>query len=156
MKRTLGKEDQIKLDEYSTSIREIELGLQREEKWANVPKEEAPFEAPDAERHYGVVIARVGQYGNVGIAVAALVSTPLLGLGVDLEALGWLTTATHAVSIGLVLSLPDVRWVKHSEDHDDHHGHVLEDPKAASDDVEEDAVERKCVGTCDETPELLL
>ena len=69
------------------------------------------LEALDAERHYGVVIARVGQFGNVGIAVAALVSTPLLGLGIDLEALGWMTSAMHVISIGLVLSLPDVRWV---------------------------------------------
>jgi MFS family permease len=69
------------------------------------------LEALDAERQYGVVIARVGQFGNVGIAIAALVSTPLLGLGVDLEALGWITAAMHVLSIGLVLSLPDVRWV---------------------------------------------
>ena len=69
------------------------------------------LEAIDAERDYAVVMARVGQFGNVGIAAAALVSTPLLGLGLDLEALGWITSAMHAASIGLVLSLPDVGWV---------------------------------------------
>jgi len=69
------------------------------------------LEAIDAERDYAVVIARAGQFGNIGIAAAALVSTPLLGLGVDLEALGWITCAMHAASIGLVVSLPDVRWV---------------------------------------------
>ncbi|MGB0143317.1 MAG: DUF1552 domain-containing protein [Akkermansiaceae bacterium] len=42
----LAKEDQSKLDEYFTSVREIELGLQREAKWANRPKMEAAFEAP--------------------------------------------------------------------------------------------------------------
>lgn len=49
IKRKLGKEDQVKLDEYFTSIREIELGLQREESWAHKPKMDAPFEAPNPE-----------------------------------------------------------------------------------------------------------
>ncbi len=69
------------------------------------------LEAIGAERDYAVVMARVGQFGNFGIAAAALVSTPMLGLGLDLEALGWITIGVHAASIGLVLSLPDVRWV---------------------------------------------
>ncbi len=69
------------------------------------------LEAIGAERDYGVVMARVGQFGNVGIAAAALASTPLLGLGIGLPALGWITSAVHAASIGLVLSLPDVGWV---------------------------------------------
>ncbi len=46
VKRTLAKEDQVKLDEYFTSVREIELGLQREESWAHRPKLNAPFDAP--------------------------------------------------------------------------------------------------------------
>ena len=49
VKRTLSKEDQIKLDEYFTSVRDIELGLERQEKWANVPKSKAPFDTPPAE-----------------------------------------------------------------------------------------------------------
>ena len=49
VKRTLGKEDQVKLDQYFTSIREIERGLERQEQWAHTPKMKAPFEAPDAE-----------------------------------------------------------------------------------------------------------
>lgn len=69
------------------------------------------LEAVGAEREYGVVIARVGQFSNGGTAGAAVVSTPLLGLGLDLAALGWVTAAMHAVSIAIVLSLPDVRWV---------------------------------------------
>lgn len=69
------------------------------------------LEGVGAERDYGVVIARVGQFSNGGTAAAALVSTPLLGLGLDLAALGWLTAAMHAVSLAIVLSLPDVRWV---------------------------------------------
>lgn len=49
IKRTLAKEDQVKLDEYFTSIREIELGLERQGQWANTPKMEAPFEEPVAQ-----------------------------------------------------------------------------------------------------------
>lgn len=69
------------------------------------------LEAVGAEREYGVVIARVGQFSNGGTAAAAVISTPLLGLGLDLAALGWMTAAMHAVSIAIVLTLPDVRWV---------------------------------------------
>ncbi len=47
VKRTLAKEDQLKLDEYFTSVREIELSLERQTEWAYKPKMEAPFESPD-------------------------------------------------------------------------------------------------------------
>jgi hypothetical protein len=46
IKRTLATEDRLKLDEYFTSIREIETSLQRQERWATVPKMEAPFKEP--------------------------------------------------------------------------------------------------------------
>jgi len=48
VRRTLSGEDQVKLEEYFTSVREIELGLQRQEQWANRPKMEAPIEEPTA------------------------------------------------------------------------------------------------------------
>lgn len=47
MKRTLGKDDQEKLDEYFTGVRQVETGLERQAKWADIPKPNAPFEAPD-------------------------------------------------------------------------------------------------------------
>lgn len=47
MKRTLGKDDQDKLDEYFTGVRQVEMGLERQAKWADIPKPNAPFEAPD-------------------------------------------------------------------------------------------------------------
>lgn len=47
MKRTLGKGDQEKLDEYFTGVRQVEKGLERQARWADVPKPNAPFEAPD-------------------------------------------------------------------------------------------------------------
>ena len=49
IKRTLGKEDQTKLDEYFTSVREIEMSLHREEEWAHRPKMKAPFDAPNPQ-----------------------------------------------------------------------------------------------------------
>ena len=47
MKRTLSKGDQEKLDEYFTGVRQVEKGLERQAKWADIPKPKAPFEAPD-------------------------------------------------------------------------------------------------------------
>ncbi len=48
--RTLGKclngRDRDKLDEYFTSIREVENSIQQREKWNSVPKPSAPFKEP--------------------------------------------------------------------------------------------------------------
>lgn len=46
MKRILSKGDQDKLDEYFTGVRQVETGLQRQAKWAEMPKPKAPFGAP--------------------------------------------------------------------------------------------------------------
>ncbi len=46
LKRTLGKTDQEKLDEYFTGVRQIEQGLERQAAWADIPKPEAPFDEP--------------------------------------------------------------------------------------------------------------
>lgn len=47
MKRNLSKSDQEKLDEYFTGVRQVEKGLERQAKWADIPKPNAPFAAPD-------------------------------------------------------------------------------------------------------------
>ena len=49
VRRTLAHEDAVKLDEYFTSIREIETSLQRAEQWATRPKMEAPFKEPGSD-----------------------------------------------------------------------------------------------------------
>lgn len=49
VRRTLAHEDAIKLDEYFTSIREIETSLQRAERWATKPKMAAPFKEPGSD-----------------------------------------------------------------------------------------------------------
>ena len=46
MKRDLSKGDQEKLNEYFTGIRQVEKGLERQAKWADIPKQDAPFAAP--------------------------------------------------------------------------------------------------------------
>ena len=46
MKRILSKGDQEKLDEYFTGVRQVEKGLERQAKWAGIPKPQAPFQAP--------------------------------------------------------------------------------------------------------------
>ncbi|MFC5051423.1 DUF1552 domain-containing protein [Rubritalea spongiae] len=49
MKRRLAKHDQERLEEYFQSVRDIELGLERQAKWAHVPKPEAPFDEPSQD-----------------------------------------------------------------------------------------------------------
>jgi MFS family permease len=65
------------------------------------------------QRHYARVMARIGQFSNLGIAAGTLLGAGLLSdrVGVGLAALGWMTVAAHAASITLVTTLPDVRWV---------------------------------------------
>eukprot|EP00903_Cladosiphon_okamuranus_P004234 g4232.t1 len=46
MRNRVSHEDKERLEEYFNSLREIELGLQRQAEWADVPMPEAPFGAP--------------------------------------------------------------------------------------------------------------
>jgi len=71
--------------------------------------------AVDDAASYATVMARISQFSNVGVATGTLLGIFLLservGIEVDLALLGWLTVAAHVGSIGLVLTMPDVRWV---------------------------------------------
>jgi hypothetical protein len=62
-------------------------------------------------QEYPVVMARVGQLGHLGVALASVVAIGVLAVGGSFELLGWMTVAFHVVSIGLVLALPDVSFV---------------------------------------------
>lgn len=44
--KSLSKNDREKLDEYFTGIRQVEISLERQAKWADIPKMSAPFAAP--------------------------------------------------------------------------------------------------------------
>lgn len=46
LSRRIDKEDRDKLDEYLTSVRDVEKQLQLSEQWVDVPKPEAPFDKP--------------------------------------------------------------------------------------------------------------
>jgi hypothetical protein len=46
LSKRINREDQAKLDEYFTSIRDVEKQLQIRQRWADQPKPEAPFEKP--------------------------------------------------------------------------------------------------------------
>ncbi|NDH93018.1 MAG: DUF1552 domain-containing protein [Planctomycetia bacterium] len=46
LNRRLGRDDREKLDEYFTGLRQVELGLERQARWADTPKPGAPFDAP--------------------------------------------------------------------------------------------------------------
>lgn len=67
--------------------------------------------AVGAAHRYAPVMARIGQFSNLGIAAGALLGAGLLRVDIGLSTLGWITVAAHAGSIALVVTLPDVRWV---------------------------------------------
>ena len=46
LQKRIDSEDREKLDEFLTSVREVEQQLQLKEQWVEVPKPEAPFEQP--------------------------------------------------------------------------------------------------------------
>jgi hypothetical protein len=46
LSKRVNREDREKLDEYFTSVRDVERRLQMREKWADQPKPKAPFEQP--------------------------------------------------------------------------------------------------------------
>ena len=63
------------------------------------------------EGRYAPVMARIGQFSNLGVAAGTMLGAALLRFDVALTTLGWMTVAAHAGSIALVWTLPDVRWV---------------------------------------------
>lgn len=69
------------------------------------------LEAVGRAADYGVVIARVGQFSNIGLAAGTLAASGLIRAGIGIDAIGWVNVAIHGASIVLVLTLPDVSWV---------------------------------------------
>lgn len=67
--------------------------------------------AVDAADRYGPVMARIGQFSNLGVAAGTVVGAVLLRFGVEIVVLGWLTIAAHGATIAVVTSLPDTRPV---------------------------------------------
>ena len=72
--------------------------------------------AIDCEHQYPKVMARIGQFSHVGVALGTMLGAGLLQIDVALTTLGWITVAAHAGSITLVATMPDARWVSRSDD----------------------------------------
>ena len=94
MKRTLSKGDQEKLDEYFTGVRQVEKGLERQAKWADIPKPNAPFEMPDEgitgeeaiHLMYDMIIVALQTNMTNVISYRQPVCSVLQGMGIKLKA----------------------------------------------------------------------
>ncbi len=94
MKRTLSKGDQEKLDEYFTGVRLVEQGLERQAKWADIPKPEAPFEAPNEgitgeeaiHLMYDMIIIALQTDASRVVSYRQPVCDLLSGMGISLKA----------------------------------------------------------------------
>lgn len=94
MKRSLSKSDREKLDEYFTGVRQVEKGLGRQAKWADIPKPNAPFEAPDEgitgeeaiHLMYDMIIVALQTGMTNVISYRQPVCSLLSGMGISLKA----------------------------------------------------------------------
>ena len=94
MNRTLSKGDREKLDEYFTGVRQIEKGLERQAKWADVPKPKAPFDAPSAglkgedaiRLMYDMIIISLQTDATRVVTYRQPVCSLLEGMGITLKA----------------------------------------------------------------------
>ena len=94
MKRTLSRGDREKLDEYFSGIRQVEKGLERQAKWADIPKQQAPFEAPDEgltgeqaiQLMYDMIIIALQTDATRVVSYRQPVCSLLAGMGMSLKA----------------------------------------------------------------------
>ncbi|MGY8770598.1 MAG: DUF1552 domain-containing protein [Pirellulales bacterium] len=94
MKQTLSKGDKDKLDEYFTGVRQIEKGLERQAQWADIPKPQAPFEAPSEgltgekaiHLMYDMIIIALQTDATRVISYRQPVCSLLAGMGFSLKA----------------------------------------------------------------------
>lgn len=94
MKENLSQGDRDKLDEYFTGIRQVEMGLERQAKWADIPKQAAPFEAPDEGLTgeeaillmYDMIVIALQSDATRVVSYRQPVCSLLQGMGVSLKA----------------------------------------------------------------------
>jgi len=94
MKRKLSQGDQEKLDEYFTGVRQIEKGLLRQAAWADIPKPDAPFAAPDEgltgeeaiKLMYDMIIVALQTDATRVVTYRQPVCSLLAGMGISLKA----------------------------------------------------------------------
>ncbi len=94
IKRTLSKGDNLKLDEYFTGVRQVEKGLERQAQWADIPKPQAPMDAPPEgisgeeaiQLMYDMMIVALQTDATRVITYRQPVSSVLTGMGITLKA----------------------------------------------------------------------
>ena len=94
MKRNLSTNDREKLDEYFQGVRQVELGLERQAKWANIPKPNAPFAEPidqligeeEIKLMYDMIIVALQTDSTRVVTYRQPVCSLLVGIGVALQA----------------------------------------------------------------------
>ena len=94
MKRRLSKSDNEKLDEYFTGLRQVEKGLERQAKWADIPKPNAPFGLPSdgvsgeaaIRLMYDMMIIALQTDASRVMSYRQPVCDLLLGMGVKIKA----------------------------------------------------------------------
>jgi hypothetical protein len=94
MKRNLSTNDREKLDEYFQCVRQVELGLERQAKWADVPKPSAPYSEPieeligeeEIKLMYDMIIVALQTDSTRVVTYRQPVCSLLVGVGVALQA----------------------------------------------------------------------
>lgn len=94
MKRDLSKNDREKLDEYFTGLRQVEKGLERQAKWADIPKPQAPFDMPDEglsgeeaiHMMYDMIIIALQTDATRVVSYRQPVCSLLAGMGIAIKA----------------------------------------------------------------------
>lgn len=94
MKRKLSSNDNEKLDEYFQGLRQIEQGLQRQAKWANIAKPNAPYGSPgddvigedEVKLMYDMIIIALQTDSTRVVTYRQPVGSVLLSLGLSLKA----------------------------------------------------------------------
>lgn len=94
MKRSLGKHDREKLDEYFQGLRQIEQGLQRQAKWADIAKPDAPYDEPgndimgeeEIKLMYDMIIIALQTDSTRVVTYRQPAGTLLLSIGLALKA----------------------------------------------------------------------
>ena len=94
IKQTLSKGDNLKLDEYFTGIRQVEKGLERQAQWADLPKPQAPMDAPPEgitgeeaiQLMYDMMVVALQTDATRVITYRQPVGSVLTGMGITLKA----------------------------------------------------------------------
>ena len=94
MRQSISADDRDKLDEYFSGIRQVEMGLERQAKWADIPKPKPTFGAPTEgitgeqaiKLMYDMIIIALQTDATRVVTYRQPVCSLLAGMGVTLKA----------------------------------------------------------------------